>query len=957
MSAIGRARGAGGAGEPGVAAWREALTAACAYAPYLAGLAARDAETAAAIVREGAPSVVAAARRSAAATAAIDDIDDVMARLRVAKRHAHLAIAVADLSGAWTLEEVTGALSDFADAALASALAIAARTAIAKGHMRAPATFDPANPAPGLIIIAMGKHGARELNYSSDIDFSVFYDAARLPAAEDEPRRLAVRLTQTVVRVMEEITTDGYVFRTDLRLRPDPASTPIAVSLAAAEHYYQSVGQNWERAAFIKARACAGDIAAGEAFLDSLAPFIWRRNLDYAAIADVHSIKRQILARHNRSDIDSGAFDVKLGRGGIRDIELFAQTQQLILGGRDPGLRVRSTRAALAALRATGRVEPEAEQTLSEAYGVYRAIEHRIQMLADEQTHKVPGDAEGRARLAALAGFDDWPALDAALLARRRAVAAIDAKLFSTEDSLADPLGSLVFTGVEDDPETLETLRGLGFADPRRVSETVRGWHHGRIRATRSERAREILTAIMPKLLRAIGESGEADIAFAHFGDFFAGLPAGVQVLALFQAHPRLLNDLADVLGLAPLMADALARRPALLDAMVEPAFARPVGEDPPGRRQAALARLAHDAGGFENAINAARRFHREEALRISLQTLRGRASAADAGEAHADLAEACVDVLAGVAAAEIARLHGAPPGAFVVLALGKFGGRELTARSDLDVMVIYDAPEGAESTGARPLAAGDYYAKLAQRLISALSAPTEEGLLYDVDMQLRPSGSKGAVAVRLSAFAHYYAREAWTWELLALTRGRVAAGDAALAARVATVTRDILTQPRAAAAVLADTRDMRARMDRERPADGLWDLKLAPGGLVDVEFIAQALALVSGGTAVRPGTAAALDALQAEGALDNADAIRLRGALTLYGDLQQVLRVCFEDRFDAAAAPDRLKALLARLAKVDGFAALERRLAETQAGVRAAFQRLLADPGDGIPPPLRSTS
>ncbi len=937
---------------PAPLSWADALATACTHAPYLATLAARDTDVAEAIVRDGAPAVVASALEAARTAGAVENYEEVMRRLRVAKRQAHLAIAVADLAGAWSLEQVTGALSDLADVALASALQAAARVAIERGQMRAPDIFDPANPAPGLILIAMGKHGARELNYSSDIDFSVFFDADVLPALNNEPRQLAVRLAQLLVRAMEEVTVDGYVFRTDLRLRPDPASTPIAVSLAAGEVYYQSVGQNWERAAFIKARACAGDIKAGESFLASLKPFIWRRNLDYAAIADVHSIKRQILAQHNRSDIDTGAFDVKLGRGGIRDIELFAQTQQLILGGRDASLRVRSTRDALAALRVAGRVEPDAEVTLVDAYGVYRAIEHRIQMLADEQTHKVPADAEGRARLAALAGFADWASLDAVLLAHRRAVAAIDARLFSSEDSLADPLGSLVFTGVEDDPETLETIRQLGFTEPHRVSETVRGWHHGRIRATRAERAREILTAIMPKLLRAIGESGDADTAFARFSDFFAGLPAGVQVLALFQAHPRLLGDLADVLGLAPLMADALARRPALLDAMVEPAFARPVAQDAPGRRRAALLHLAQEAGGFEGAINAARRFHREEALRISLQTLQGRASAADAGEAHADLAEACVDVLAGVAADEIARLHGAAPGAFVVLALGKFGGRELTARSDLDVMIIYDAAEGAESNGARPLAAGDYYAKLSQRLISALSAPTEEGLLYDVDMQLRPSGSKGPVAVRLSTFAHYYATDAWTWELLALTRARIVAGDAGLGARLMDATRVVLGRPRASATILADARDMRARMDKERPAGGLWDLKLAPGGMVDVEFIAQTLSLIAGPDTVRAGTIAALDELADARMLTVADATLLRTALTLHADLQQVLRVCFEDRFEPANVSGRLKALLARVGKVDGFDALERRLAAVQTGVRAAFARLLAD---GIPPSPRS--
>jgi len=929
-------------------AWDEALAAACAGAPYLARLADRDADIAARIARDGPRGVVDDA--IARATHADGAFEAVMERLRIAKRHAHLAIAVGDLAGVWTLDEVTGALSDLADAALSSALKAAARVVVERREMKPVAPNDPAGPAPGLILIAMGKHGARELNYSSDIDISVFYDADVLPAPHGEPRQLAVRLAQLIVRALGEITVNGYVFRTDLRLRPDPASTPIAVSLDAAEHYYQSVGQNWERAAFIKSRACGGDVAAGEEFLKSLQPFIWRRNLDYAAIADVHAIKRQILANHtNKSTgggaLETGVFDVKLGRGGIRDIELFAQTQQLILGGRDKGLRVRPTVDALAALRATGRVEKDAETALVDAYRVYRTVEHRIQMLEDEQTHRVPNDAEGQARLAALTGYESWAALEAVLISNRRAVAAIDARLFSSEESLADPLGSLVFTGVENDADTLATLSQLGFADPVAVSEAVRGWHHGRIRATRSERARELLTAIMPRLLRAIAESGEPDAAFARFCDFLAALPSGVTVLSLLQAKPGLLTDLADVLGLAPMMAEALARRPALLDAMVEPAFVRPLAKDAAGARRAALEQLVAETEGFEGAINAARRFHREEALRIGLQVLQGRATAADAGAAHADLAEACVAVLCDVAVAEVARLHGPPPGACVVLALGKFGGRELSARSDLDVMVIYDAPEGAESAGDRPLPAGDWYIKFTQRLISALSAPTEEGLLYDVDMQLRPSGSKGPVAVRLSGFARYYAEEAWTWELLALTRARPVAGDAILADRIMDAVAEVIAHPRQPDAIRADAADMRARMDRERPGRGPWDLKLQPGGLVDIEFIAQTLSI---GTAPHANTGTALDALKADGRLAPADADLLREAWTRYSDLQQVLRVCIGDLFDPGDAPERLKALLARVGHASDFAALETRLQQTAASVRLVFRRLLPSAGDG---------
>jgi len=929
--------------------WTEALAAARSAAPYLDRLAERDADIAARIARDGPQGVMDDAM--VAARAADGDFDAVMAQLRVAKRHAHLAIAVGDLAGKWTLDDVTGALSDLADASLAAALRIAAHTVTERGEMGLVAPDDPRGPTPGLILVAMGKHGARELNYSSDIDISVFYDAEILPVAKGEPRELAVRLAQLIVRALQEITVDGYVFRTDLRLRPDPASTPIAVSLDAAEHYYQSVGQNWERAAFIKARACAGDIEAGNAFLASLTPFIWRRSLDYAAIADVHSIKRQILAAHKGGALDTGLFDVKLGRGGIRDIELFAQTQQLILGGRDKALRRSRTVEALAVLRAAGHVEGGAEAALVEAYRLYRAVEHRIQMLGDQQTHRTPNDPDDQARLAALAGAESWAALETELIAARRTVAEIDAKLFSTEESLADPLGSLVFTGVENDADTLETLSQLGFRDPGAVAEAVRGWHHGRIRATRSERARELLTAIMPRLLRAIAESGEPDAAFTRFCDFLGGLSSGVTVFALMRAQPRLLTDLADVFGLAPLMADVLARRPALLDAMVEPAFVRPLAQDVPDARRATLARLVAEADGFEPAINAARRFHREEALRIGLQVLQGRASAADAGAAFADLADACVGVLSGVAVAEVARLHGRPPGVFVVLAVGKFGGRELAARSDLDVMVVFDGPPGVESNGARPLPAAEYFIKVTQRLVSALCAPTEEGRLYDVDMQLRPSGSKGPVAVSFAGFTHYYTQEAWTWELLALTRARIAAGDTALGARVMGAVADVVANPRNADVIPADAASMRTRMDKERPGRGVWDLKLKPGGLVDIEFVAQTLSLARQAHA---NTGDALYALQAAGRLTKADADLLYAAWTLYSDLQQVLSVCLPDLLDPASASARLKALLARTGNERDFAVLETRLQQTAASVRDVFARSVVDKGlrgDGTGP------
>lgn len=919
--------------------WEGAAAAANDLAPYLSRLMQRRPDLIAA-PNSTWPELLANEAISAAAAIARDppDFTDGMRALRRAKDATHLACAIADLAQAWPLARVTGALTAFADASVRAALALAARELRACGELT-PAPWDAGTgPVPGLAIIAMGKMGAHELNYSSDIDFSIFFDPAGLASAgAREPRVAAVRLVAPLVRALEEITPDGYVFRTDLRLRPDPGSTPVAVSLTSAAHYYQSLGQNWERAAFIKARAVAGDLESGRAFLTELQPFIWRKHLDFAAVADVKSIKRQILSAHKSAELDDPVFDLKLGRGGIRDIELFAQTQQLILGGRDRSLRVCGTMEALDALARAGAIADPARDKLREAYEFFRQTEHRIQMLEDAQTHRVPADPETRARLAALCGFDSLARFERALVEQRGIVAEIDHQLFGRSESLADPMGSLIFTGVEDHPDTLATIAKIGFTKPEFVSQTIRGWHHGRIRAMRSERARELLTGLTPRLLRAFAATGDADRAFTRFNLFFSELSAGVQVLALLEARPSLLDLLARLLALAPRLASALARRPALMDSMIERRFTRPLTEDTPGHRGVELLQRVRDADSFEARLNEARRFQREEAFRIGVQVLEGMASAADAGAAHSDLAEACVIAMAEAALLETERTSGPAPGVFTVLALGKFGGRELAEGSDLDLIIVFEETERSE-----------FYARFTQRLISALSAPTEEGALYEIDTQLRPSGSKGPVAVRLSSFERYYGEEAWTWEMLALTRLRPVAGDAGFGARVVEVARAALARPRDRAKALAEVADMRAKMERERGAKSIWDLKLAPGGFVDIEFTAQALQLLN--TAAHPSaltanTGDALAQLTQADVLDGETASLLARAWRLWSDLQQMLRICVEGEFEPKLASPALQARLATLGRADSFDALEKEVRRLQGEVRAAFARLIAAP------------
>ena len=868
-----------------------------------------------------------------AATAALDGPPDALkAPLRLLKAELHLLTALADLGGVWDLDQVTGALSRFGDAAVETALRSVAVEPRGRGKLTSPAD-DPRGPVPGLFALAMGKHGAFELNYSSDIDISFFYEPEVVESVlnDVEAQRFVDRIAQGLASLLSERTGEGYVFRVDLRLRPDPSSTPPVVAAPRALTYYESVGQNWERAAFIKARAVAGDHAEADAFLKALVPFVWRRSLDYPAILDIQSIKRQIHVHKTGDGLEAAGANLKLGRGGIREIEFFAQTQQLILGGRDRDLRAHRTVEALQRLADKGHTPAETAAALIAAYGRLRGLEHRVQMLADEQTHALPVDPVARAAVAALAGEGDLAAFDARVEALLAEVNRLYGQLFESEEDLSSPYGSLVFTGVENDPETLETLRRMGFTQPEGVADTIRSWHHGRIPATRTARGRELFTRLAPQLLTAVARTGAADAAFRRFSVFFAGLSAGVQVQALFLAQPRLFEMVVGVMAYAPRLARTLGRYPAALDSVLDERFLRDIDDD-----SGVIAQMdaeAASAPDFETAMNAVRRIHREQMFRIGIHVMTGRAGGEAAGRAHTALADAAMRMLADAALAEVTRQGGSMPGSVAVIALGKAGSREMTAGSDLDLMTVYGAPPEAASEG-KGWSADVFYVRFTQRLIAALSAHTAEGGLYEVDMRLRPSGSKGPVSLRLSAMADYYAREAETWELMTLTRARVVwAGDAAFGASVEAALEAALRQTRPRVDLAADVRRMRDLMDRERPPSGFWDLKLAPGGLVDAEFAAQfsQLQRAAAGEPLTVSTLAALD-----------DAPALSEAWRVQQRLSHILASAFEDRPDLEAEPEGLQRRLAEAAGEADLEGLKRRLSELRAEARAAFEERL---------------
>ncbi|SON54989.1 Glutamate-ammonia-ligase adenylyltransferase [Hartmannibacter diazotrophicus] len=869
----------------------------------------------------------------------------VMTDLRRVKREAALLIALADLGGVWELLSVTQALTRLADASVSGAIRFLLAEAATQGKFLPHDAADP-EQGSGLVILAMGKQGAGELNYSSDIDLIVFYDGEAAPVAEGiEVGTFFVRLIRRMVKILQDRTKDGYVFRTDLRLRPDPGATAVAISLAAAFHYYESVGQNWERAALIKSRPCAGDQKAGWRFLENIRPFVWRKYLDYAAIRDIHSIKRQIHAVKGHGNIAIAGHNLKLGRGGIREIEFFVQTQQLIAGGRELDLRGRETIPMLRALTELGWLEPKSRDELIEAYVFLRRIEHRIQMVADEQTHTLPEAPEGIDRIARLSGFADRESFSKALHQRLVTVSEHYVDLFDQEAALSSDGGNMVFTGDEDDPETVATLRQLGFARPEDAIRAVRTWHFGRYPVTIPTKSREILTELTPRLLATFGQTDAADQALTAFDSFLSRLPAGVQLFSLLSANPNLIDLIATIMGTAPRLAEIVARRPHVMDAVLEPTFfgSRPRVVDI-GRR---LASQMKEAVGYEDKLDRLRIVAKEQQFLIGVRILSGTLSARQAGEAYAGLAEAILRQLLPHVIGEFEARHGKMPGGrFTVLGMGKLGGREMTATSDLDLILLYDHnPEAQASDGAKPLAPTQYYARLTQRLVAALTAPTAEGKLFEVDFQLRPSGNSGPLATHIEAFDRYHEKEAWTWEHMALTRARVVAGSRTLGAEADAIILRTLTQARDGAAILADVADMRARVEEELGSKDPWNFKRVAGGQFDVEFIAQALQLVHASDdphVLSHTTETALEQLVSAGKLDAQDGAALLAATRLYQELGLLIRLAIIGAFDPKEAPRGFLALVARAGEMPDVASLEAHLIETERAVRDIFERTI---------------
>ncbi len=828
----------------------------------------------------------------------------VGAALRQAKRRMALLIALCDLSGAWDLEQVTGTLTDFADLSASLALRAAITPEITRGKLPGKTEEDIAT-AGGMVALAMGKMGAGELNYSSDIDLICLFDEQQYdPADYHEARASLVRATRKMAATLNDLTGEGYVFRTDLRLRPDPAVTPVCMAMEAAERYYESVGRTWERAAYIKARPSAGDLEAGARFLEVLTPFVWRKHLDFAAIQDAHDMRLRIREHKGLGGgITLPGHNMKLGRGGIREIEFFTQTRQLIAGGRDPELRVRGTVEGLERLADKGWIPGDVAKVLSGHYRAHREVEHRIQMIGDAQTHDLPKSPEGMERLACLMGRD---------------LKEIERDLTDRLTEVHDLTEGFFAPGTGTDQEVPEV-----FAD----SPVPGRWLS--YPCLRSQRAVTIFERLRPEILRRLGQTDRPEEALKAFDSFLAGLPAGVQLFSLFEANHQLIDLLVDIVGTSPDLARYLSRNASVFDAVIAGDFF----SDWPGADalRAALVKQLQDAGDYERKLDAARRWAKDWHFRIGVHLLRGLMGPEEAGKAYADLAGASLAAVWPEVQKMFAEKHGPPPGrGAVVLGMGSLGARRQHARSDLDVIVIYDAQGVDSSDGRKPLASRTYYARLTQALITAMTAPMAEGKLYEIDMRLRPSGNQGPVATSWASFQSYQREEAWVWEHLALTRARVVAGPTELAEDVEALRKEVIGKARDVKEIRRGVAEMRARIAAAKGPGGPLDAKIGPGRLQDIELFAQLCALEAG----RP-VREAPRALRLAKWLDEADRTALISAYELFWSLQIGARLVSEDAIDPEKLGQGGCAFLLRLADAPDMEAMRSDL-ETRAG-RAA--------------------
>ncbi len=923
--------------------------------PYLAGLSRRYPNETIGYLAGGAQDHLVAILDSLAAPRPDGEkTPDLMAFLRGQKNRLALLTAVADLSGEWPLEDVTLALSRFADAAMDTAIGHLLHMRMVAGELAWPnGQPEPASPkltaGCGFFLIGMGKLGAFELNYSSDIDLIALYDPDRVKyTGKKNIAACYVKLTQEVMQIMEQRTMHGYVFRTDLRLRPDPGATPVALSMDAALNYYQSMAVNWERSAMIKARISAGDKTSGEEFLAIMSRWVWRKSMDFNALKDIAAIKNQINRHYAQAPATFRGLDVKLGYGGIREIEFFAQTNQLLHAGRHPWLRCRGTLDALEGLANEKLISPTVLRDLMEGYRYLRTLEHRIQMINDEQTHSIPSDDASLQRLATFMGFNDLATFEAETKKYTDAVSK------HYDAFLPDDEVSAVAEGYSE-AQLPQKLEKLGFDDISTSAQLIDGWRRGRYRALRSERAKQLLEQILPGMLAAFSETHRPSSALARFDKFISQLPAGVQLFSLLQTNPSLFKLLARVMGLAPALAELLAKKPSMWDAVLEPDFYAPLeGET---ELTAKLKILLDSAGDYQDVLDTVRRFVAEHKFRTGVQLMEGLANVEEIGSALARLADITLKCLVPMVEKEFRDKHGTfPGGGLSIIAMGKYGGKELTHTSDLDIVFLYSVPDmEIVSDGKKPLGPSQYFSRLSQHVITAITALTPEGRLYEVDTRLRPSGSQGPLVVTLKTFSEYYCGSAWEWEHMALTRARLILGPLDSAGAIHNTIQTILTAPRDQEALLLAVADMRRKLFNEFGSDNPWAIKHCRGGLVDMEFICQYLMLRDGNHAAHlfhPNLRKSIARLAHVGSLTSQQADAMQDAYSYMQRIQSILRLCIGGSPSSDdEIPLGLRATLCQAVGGKKFSELRAQLVSKQSAIYSLFTDVIERPSKQLQP------
>lgn len=883
------------------------------HSPFLAGALERHADLVALLDQQGIDACLAALTQQ-------DSAAPVGQTLRRRKNALALVLALADLADLVPVERVTRILSDFADQALDAALAdiVAKRT--------------PDAQPQGFAVIALGKHGGQELNYSSDIDPIFIYDPETLPRRpREEPADAAQRIARQLIDLMSQRDGDGYVFRMDLRLRPAAEVTPLAIPVDAALSHYESQALTWEQAAFIRARAAAGDTGLGQYFMDALRPFIWRRSLDFGTIDEIAALTRQIRDHYSKGQKLGPGFDLKRGRGGIREVEFFTQAHQLIHGGRNPALRVRSTLEALSALAAEAIIPEQEALLLAGHYRTLRTFEHRLQMIDDQQTHSLPLDPAALDNVARLHGLADGTAMVATLSRVTADVAGVYDGLIASQRS-NDEQGVVQLSS---DPELLaDALARAGLQRPEALAERVQGWRGGAVRALRTAAGRKAFEDVLPALLGAFADAPDQAAALNRFDDLLRQLPSTVNVFKLLQARPALMQTLVDILSHAPPLAESLARRGDLLDGLIDAsAF------DLVGSVDDIVERLSREEPGddYQQRLDAVRVQVGEMRFALGVQLIEGRHDPVAIAAGYARVAEAAIRRLADCAVREFTAVHGQMPGSEpVILALGRLGGGALTHASDLDLIFLFSGDIGGESDGARPLGSTQYYNRLAQRIIAALSVPTAAGALYEVDTRLRPNGAQGLLSVSFASFAEYQREQAWTWEHMALCRARVVYGSNESRAQLDSIIDKVLHAQRDGDSIRAAALKMREDISAHKKPLGPLDVKLLPGGLVDVEFIVHTLQLTHR-TGFNPDLRQAIEALVAAGLADP----ELTQAHDLMTRLLVSLRLIAPD---CSVPPPASQTLVARACGCDSWDVLQAQVESARASVQTAWQRLFGD-------------